>query len=75
MLQGTPINKTSGWIKFTPSKYFQLDIRAKKKEIQVVDLPEKADIPKVPAIKTREVGVAIEQRNIGTLRTLSRKEL
>lgn len=54
LFQGTPVVKTSGWIKFTPSKYFQLDKKAKRKQIEAVDCQEKPGIPKIPAIKMRE---------------------
>lgn len=55
-MQGTPIVKTSGWIKFQSANTFNWTKRAKRKDIEVVDLLEKPDTPKVPAIKMRKRG-------------------
>lgn len=56
LLQGTHIVKTSGWIKFQSANTFNWTKRAKRKDIEVVDLLEKPDIPKVSAVKTRKRG-------------------
>lgn len=56
MLQGTPIVTTSGWIKFESANTSNWTKRVKRKNIEVVDLLGKTDIPKVPAIKMKKRG-------------------